>query len=183
MFVSKAVSHGQVLFSSLHQVMAHAVNKFLAEKGIPADTFCVGRDGPQYLEFSTHEDVDEFCKAICPYIDDYWTKNTFHGSLTSDADVQALKGELSLEKLSHAGRECKAAGNTYFVRRQNYIEFSSPAKIRFFITEVDETHITINGKVYTNTEKRRVYSSWYDSMPYTCSMDVQPYFRVFVSKN
>ena len=183
MFVSKPVFYSQVLFSSMYQVLSQAVVKVLQENGIPADTFSVGRHGDQYLEFSTYESVDEFCKAVCPHIDSYWVDNTFRGGLTTDADVQAARTELSVENLSHIGRECKATGNTYFVRRENYVEFVSPAKIRFFKTDVVETHIVVEGKTFTNTEKKRVYTDWYESLPYTCSMDVKPYFRVSISKN
>jgi hypothetical protein len=183
MRVSNAISHGHILFSSLNYILSQTVNKVLEENGIPSDTFSIGRDGHQYLEFPNYEAIEEFCKAMCPHIDDYFIKKSFHGGLKNDADVQRVKDSLSASSLATLNYECRFTGSTCFSRRGNLIEFTRPAEVRFYDTVIRESYIILDGKTYTNTERFPVYSDWYQSLPLTCMMDIKPYFRTYISND
>jgi hypothetical protein len=182
MNVSQPVFHGQVLFSSVCHKLSKAFQKVLVDHGVSPDVFIAGSPINQYLEFPTHEDVDEFCKAVCLAFDEQ-DETTFRGNFRYMDDAEKALREVCVENSVGFHTEVQFAGPTHFVRSENYVEFIRPAKARYWTTVVKKTSINLDGKIYTNTEESIHHSSWYKGLPSTGKMNVKPYFRVCITSN
>ena len=181
MNVSQPVFHGQVLFSSVCHKLSKAFQKVLVDHGVSPDVFIAGSPINQYLEFPTHEDVDEFCKAVCLAYDEQ--DETFRGSFRNMDNANKAMKELSIEAPANFNTQCRFSGPTSFYRKEGYIEFFRPVEIRAIRTVSKETHITVDGKVCTSTEETPVYSSWYESLPYRATVGFKTFSKISITKN
>jgi hypothetical protein len=180
MNVSQPLFYGQIIFNHVSFKLSKAFQKVLIDHGVPTDAFTAENSINQYLEFPTSQDVDEFSKAVC-LANDEQDETTFHGSFRDMDDAKKAMKEISVENSVGFHKEFQFTGPTYFGRSENYVEFIRQAQVRYRTTVVNKTSITLNGKVYTNTEESILYSSWYESLPFNASVNVKPYFRVCIT--